>query len=540
MLRNIKVGVRATLFFALMGLLVLVVGVVALVQQNRMAAQEELITQYAAPALQATGNIEAAMLRVRLHTVNVITASDAQTSADYEQRLATSRQGLEEAMATYRSYILTEQGRAGLQEFEGMAQRYWQTDERVRQLARTEGSAAAILMHYEQLQPVIDQMIQSIRGMSAFQQQRMETAATTADSIRNQAQWVTLLIIAIAVVLVAVLAMLFTRSIVTPIRQAVKHAEVIAEGDLTHAIDVTGNDEATQLLAALNRMQDNLRNSIATIADSAQQLASTSEELSSVTEDSTRGLHQQSAELEQAATAVNEMTAAVEEVARNAQDAAEESVNADEQAQYGREQVGTTVSNIENLVSELNHSARNIENLAAKVKDITSVLDVIGGIAEQTNLLALNAAIEAARAGESGRGFAVVADEVRALAHRTQTSTKEIEQMVSAVQQSSADSVKGMQISSDQAKKTQEVAKAAGDALQTIAQAVSKISERNASIASAAEEQAQVAKDVDKNLVNIQDLSSQTASGANQTSASSQELARLAVNLNELVASFKI
>ncbi|MCT7656737.1 methyl-accepting chemotaxis protein [Oceanimonas sp. NS1] len=139
-----------------------------------------------------------------------------------------------------------------------------------------------------------------------------------------------------------------------------------------------------------------------------------------MTADSTQGLHRQNEELEQAATAVTEMTTAVEEVARNATTTSHESEQADERARFGRERVSTTVSSIEGLAGEIGDTMQEIESLAARVNDITSVLDVIRAIADQTNLLALNAAIEAARAGESGRGFAVVADEVRALAHRTQ------------------------------------------------------------------------------------------------------------------------
>src|SRR5471032_168398 len=185
-------------------------------------------------------------------------------------------------------------------------------------------------------------------------------------------------------------------------------------------------------------------------------------------------------------------------------------------------------------------TAELIGNLANESRDIGKVLDVIRGLADQTNLLALNAAIEAARAGDAGRGFAVVADEVRALAHRTQQSTQEIEQMISAIQQGTDQAVSSMQQSNTRARSTLGIAKSAGTALEEIASAFTLINERNLVIASASEQQAAVAREVDRNLMNIRDLAHQTSTGANQTSAASQELSRLAVDLNTMVARFSV
>ncbi|WP_431978037.1 methyl-accepting chemotaxis protein [Pseudomonas oligotrophica] len=336
------------------------------------------------------------------------------------------------------------------------------------------------------------------------------------------------------------LAWVFTRSIVQPLAEAVEVAESVAAGDLRRPIETLGNDEPARLLAALKRMQGSLRETVQRIADSSNQLASAAEELNVVTEDSTRGLHQQNHEIEQAATAVNEMTTAVDEVARNAVVTSEASRESDATAQQGRQQVIRTVDSIGLLAADVTTTAGEVEQLAGQVRDISKVLDVIRSIAEQTNLLALNAAIEAARAGEAGRGFAVVADEVRALAHRTQQSTGEIEQMIGAVHQGTDKAVHAMQSSNQRAHATLELARAAGEALDDIARAISQISERNLVIASASEEQAQVAREVDRNLVNIRDLSLQSSAGANQTSAASQELARLAVELNGLVARFSL
>ena len=276
------------------------------------------------------------------------------------------------------------------------------------------------------------------------------------------------------------------------------------------------------------------------LAGIAQQVAAAAEEMHAITEQTSQGIHRQNGEIQMAATAVNEMSAAVEEVARNANHTSDASREAEQSAETGRRQVSVTRDTIVQLTGKLEGTSQVISRLAQEALSIGQVLEVIRTIAEQTNLLALNAAIEAARAGDQGRGFAVVADEVRALAQRTQSSTQEIERMIGAIQNASQESVGAMQQSSEFASRSQALASEADQALQQIAERVGQINEMNLVIASAAEEQAQVAREVDRNLVAIRDIAEQSADGASQTSSASDELARLATDLNGMVQRFRL
>jgi len=346
--------------------------------------------------------------------------------------------------------------------------------------------------------------------------------------------------IVIAFIAALLLGMFISRLISRPIATAVDCAQRIAQGDLTQHISSTSRDEAGQLLKALGDMQASLKTTIQQIASASEQLASAAEELTAVTDDGSRALIRQNDEIQQAATAVTEMTSAVEEVARNAVSTSQASQTTSSQASNGRDQARNAVQAINNATREITASTGLVGDLAGQVRDIGKVVDVIRGIAEQTNLLALNAAIEAARAGEQGRGFAVVADEVRALAARTQASTGEIESMIHAVQDRADGAVASMGKSQALVTETQSLARATGEALEQIADGISQINDRNLVIATASEEQAHVAREVDRNLVNIQDLSTQTAAGANQTNASSQELSNLALSFNTLVGRFRL
>ncbi|WP_417778407.1 methyl-accepting chemotaxis protein [Stutzerimonas xanthomarina] len=538
-IRNLNVSIRSAIGFGLIGVIVLVLGLFALSQMSDMRKESSEVDQNWLPSILSLADLNVAMLRIRALTMRTMLVEGEALVAD-RQSLAKLVDEIGTLNSSYAERITTAEEKASYGQFSSAQKQYFVEQQRVIDaVAQGEHDKAVELMGGA-INTHADAMTKALIDLQRINREEASKAAERALSVYEAAfTWVIVTII-VAAIATVILALLFTRSIVRPLNQAVDVAEGVASGDLTRNFEIEGKDEPARLLAALKAMQQSLRSTIQGIADSSNQLASAAEELNVVTEDSTRGLHQQNHEIEQAATAVNEMTAAVDEVARNAVATSEASRESDATAQHGRQQVIKTVESIGQLAGDVTTTATQVEQLAGQVRDISKVLDVIRSIAEQTNLLALNAAIEAARAGDAGRGFAVVADEVRALAHRTQQSTQEIEQMIGDVHQGTDKAVTAMQNSNERARATLEVARTAGEALDGITRAISQISERNLVIASASEEQAQVAREVDRNLVNIRDLSLQSSAGANQTSAASQELASLAINLNELVARFRV
>ncbi|WP_337058420.1 methyl-accepting chemotaxis protein [Pseudomonas sp. USHLN015] len=539
-LRQFPIAPRAAFGFAIITLLLVLTGLFSLNRMSVINDASTVISQSWLPSVRTIAQINLSLTELRQVQLGHVLASDTPSKQFLEQRTREIIAQLGKAEDTYKAGI--DPGRD-----EQLFERYQQEKkgfiagvDKLLALSNAGEVAAATELVQGPLLDNYRTTLKALNELSDYNTQGADAANAKADEDYASATTAVISVLVIAALVTVALAWALTRSITVPLGEAVLVAGVVASGDLTGRIDTAGNDEPAKLLTALQRMQQQLRGTIQQIGNSATQLASAAEELNAVTEEGNRSLTRQHDEIEMAATAVNEMTAAVEEVARNASSTSDASRASEESAQSGRDRVQQTVQAIRSMSQEVAHTSTLVEGLADRAQSISKVLDVIRAIAEQTNLLALNAAIEAARAGEQGRGFAVVADEVRALAHRTQESTREIEQMIGSIQSGTGEAVGAMNQNDQRARQMLEIAEAAGRALVEITEQVGQINERTLVIASAAEEQAQVAREVDRNLVNIRDISVQTATGANQTAAASQELSRLAVELNGMVARFTV
>ncbi|MCT7358155.1 methyl-accepting chemotaxis protein [Thalassolituus pacificus] len=540
MLRNMRVAQRAMLFFGLLGLITLMLGLFSVQQLSRLNNSVNMLGKESLPKVEGIGEMRRDFLYTRLYAVNLVNSKTKEQSKQFSQRLAEVTASYKAAEADMKNRVNTPESKQKLQAIVSDKNEY---DLRVQQLLGMMADAdpeAIRKFRVQHIDALSIGITDGLNDLAHYEGEVAAKAAETAAASYSTSSMAIYIAIAAALLAVVILASLFSNSIVAPLDKAVRAAQRIASGDLSQSISDHGRDEAADMMAAMHQMQDQLRSTLNHIADSSQQLSTTSEELSVVTNESSEIVHQQSAQLEQAATAVNELTVAVDEVANSASTTSSNSEQVNDKARQGQNTLNETIRTIDQLAGEIGNTADGISALAGNVKDIGQVIDVIRSIAEQTNLLALNAAIEAARAGESGRGFAVVADEVRALAHRTQESTKEIERMIQTVQTATDAAVVNTENSNRWAMSTLKMANEAGTSLGEITGLISQINEQNLNIASAAEEQAMVAREVDKNLVAIRDLSFQTSAGANQTNASSQELARLAEQLNALLLKFRL
>ncbi|MEA9993010.1 methyl-accepting chemotaxis protein [Pseudomonas sp. 10B1] len=538
-LRRFKITQRLVGCFGITAALLVAVGAFCLWQMQDIRKQGEAVESGAMPSIAMADLLAIDLVKMRAETSNLVANADDPSAVitskinveqlknevekgfhDYLARVtdSTERDSILALQEAYKTFIPSLHDEMSLIEQRKIND--------ARMLVNTTLSMQGDLM---------DMQVQLLRELN---KQSAATTVEAAGKSYRQARSIALSAIILALVLTLLLAWRLSVSIIRPVRHALHIASTIAEGDLSPQAIPVGKDETAQLLSMLGRMRGNLHGTIAQIGSAATQLAQSVQEMSSIAQSSAHNLQLQNDEIEQAAVAVNQMSQAAVEVAGNASSTSGESQASSNAAVQGQQRLHDTIASIKQLTGNVLDSSHQAESLAERTLSIGKILDVIRAVANQTNLLALNAAIEAARAGDAGRGFAVVADEVRSLAKRTSASTSEIESLINDVQKSTQATAEALRLTATQANVTLDQAAAAGNALAVIITATSTISDRNLLIAHAADQQASVASEVDRNLSSIRDLSAQTASGAQQTTVASDALSRLATDLNAMVQRF--
>lgn len=374
-----------------------------------------------------------------------------------------------------------------------------------------------------------------------IQQQVASARADIEESIADTL-WSGVLVTLIVVVASVLIGVFVGRTVTRPLDNVSNTMQEIADGDgdLRQRLPEDGNDELSELGRRFNGFVIKIQETIREVGSTTDQVASAAEELSRVASDTHASVQAQGTETDQIASAINEMAATVQQISGNASEVEGAASDADRMAKDGGQTIANAQGAVNRLSDEIQESAHSINALAEKSDDIQKILDVIHAVTEQTNLLALNAAIEAARAGEHGRGFSVVADEVRQLAQRSAESADQIREMIEGFVSESRLAVDRMNSSREGSTETVERINHATDALTTIETSVGQIHDQVAQIATAAEQQSQVAEEINQNVVRIVDAAQHSNTSVTQTNEASQELARLGESLRGLVGQFKV
>ncbi|MGP1719519.1 methyl-accepting chemotaxis protein [Shewanella frigidimarina] len=377
----------------------------------------------------------------------------------------------------------------------------------------------------------IDDIEESIAGYETYKTEEM-----------NQKAFMFLLIALGLTGITAFGLVLMAHKMVVPIQNMATSLNDIAkgEGDLTKRLDIASEDEIGQLGSAFNLFIDKLQHIMGDVAGATDRVKQAAQSINGQTVSMTEQLYNHNNEIDQIVTAITEMSATAHDVAHNTNMVAEATHAASDNVTKAQDCVDTSLTEVSNLMSQIDNAAANVKSLSEQSKKINSVLSVIGGIADQTNLLALNAAIEAARAGEQGRGFAVVADEVRNLASRTQASTVEINEMLSELHKLVTQTVQTMEESQVSCLSSVESSRAISESLGAVTSSVTSINDMSTQIATAATEQSSVTEEINRNINSVQEIvntllvASQDASGMSKTVADDGQ------TLAELVGQFKI
>jgi len=381
-----------------------------------------------------------------------------------------------------------------------------------------------------------------VNEFSVQMDKRMQEMVKEAEGTAKKVQLTVLLLAAIASLFAVIAAILIIRSITKPLALFLERTTDIAqgEGDLTKRLEVNGSDEIAQISRMFNLFIEKLHGIISQISSTSTQVAASSSQLNSTAERIATGAEEVAAQASTVATAGEEMSATSGDIAQNCQMAAEGAQRASQSAGNGAVVVERTVAVMGQIAAKVQESAKTVESLGDRSDQIGAIIGTIEDIADQTNLLALNAAIEAARAGEQGRGFAVVADEVRALAERTTRATKEIGEMIKAIQRETKGAVAAMEQGVQQVEAGTVEAAKSGDALRDILEQVNDVAMQVNQIATAAEEQTATTSEISNNMMQITQVVQDTASGAHQSATAASQLYGNAEELQRLVRQFKL
>lgn len=538
--RNLKIGKKLGLGFAVVLVLMLITAVFAIKQLATVNSTTVDMETNWMPSIKELLYIKYDLLDYRRNELNIVLAP-ASENAKYEDMMAKVEADKQAHEKAYEPMIASPEERKLYEDYLTAWQNYVPMHNRIMDLVhRNDRKAAEELIRTEGREALV-KVTDAVEKDVQLQDKGAAAAAELGARTYNKARFGTFGILAIAFIAGFFIASTLSRSISRATASMLAMIQEIANSNLAIAdLKIASEDELGQAGKALNAMKRQLATVVQTIAGTAEQVASASEEISAGATQTAESSRTQADQTHQAATAMQEMSSTVQQVSDNCQKAANTSHQASQAAQKGGDVVEATLSAMRNIAEATSKTASQVAELGNSSEQIGKIIGVIDDIADQTNLLALNAAIEAARAGEQGRGFAVVADEVRKLAERTIKATKEITGMIEAIQSETKNAVEAMEHGKAEVQVGVDKTSASGAALKEIVKMSEQVGDMISTIATAATQQAATTEQINANVGQISAATEESAAAAGQTANACTQLSTLAFDLQKLVSQFKL
>ena len=537
-----NLGIRAKLVIAFLvvaafaGLL----GAVSVINIQKMEKADTFMYQEVAVPLADLRDITQAFLLNRVSTRALIGATDPEEREEIADSLKESLDGLEAKMAGYQKKMDGKEEKAAFVEFKTAFDSYVPLLKQMIELSLAGKNDEALVIARGDAGRHANAMLKGLDKMAAVSvKHAKETAANNTRLARTSL--IFSLVMSVAAVVVALAIGIFVSGrISAPLQQLQLRFQKVAEGDLAVTVDAHCCDEMGNLAKSFAAMVQQLRDLIAQVNATAGSVTAATRELNGTSTEIASGAEVAAAQTISVATASEEMAATSHDIAHSCQIAVEGSQRANQAAQDGADVVRQTVEGMRRIATRVQDTARTVDSLGERSDQIGAIVATIEDIADQTNLLALNAAIEAARAGEMGRGFAVVADEVRALAERTTKATREIGEMIKAIQSETKSAVNAMNEGVREVEAGTHDAERSGAALEQILAEIDAVADQVRQISTAAEEQSATTGEITDNIHRLTQIIQDTARGSHETADAASNLSGMAEGLQGAVSRFRL